>query len=97
MAKRWTAEEEELALKLWHEGKSIKSIAHELGMTYAEVQRAVAENRQDFPQRGPWSTPMERQGVCELRSQGKTVAQIAERCNRAESTVRRWLHSAGVA
>ena len=82
---------------LWHEGKSIKSIAHELGMTYAEVQRAVAENRKDFPQRGPWSTPMERQGACDLWEQGKTVAQIAERFGRAESTVRRWLHSAGMA
>lgn len=82
---------------LWAEGRSVKAIARELGVSPAKAAEVIQYYREDFPQRWQWSTPMERERACEMRRGGMTVLAIARELGRAEDTVRRWLHDAGVA
>lgn len=82
---------------LWAAGKSVKAIADELGVRPTKVAEVIQYYREDFPQRWQWSTPMERERACEMRKRGMKVLAIARELGRAEDTVRRWLHAAGVA
>lgn len=86
MAKRWTAEEEELILKLRSEGFSSREISYQLpDRTYAAVRARLAVIATDNLNR-TW-TEKEKELLGQMKSEGKTNKMIARALNRTPKAI----------
>lgn len=85
-----TYKQVETARRMWAEGKSLKSIAHAIGMTNAAVANHMMRHREEFPYRYTKQRRLTEQDVDamrELRGQGLTYAAIAEKFGCHKNTV----------
>ena len=88
----------ERARRMWAEGRSIKGIAAELGITRCAMASVIQRNRDAFPRRRTCrrTTDEDLAVLARLRSSGASDRDIARATGMSESTVRFWLEREGL-
>lgn len=92
MAKRWTAEEEELALKLWHEGHGFREIARQVGRPYDSVRTRLFTKHGLTRRDNRRITDEEASLAMQLWRDGLTTKDIAARINHPVSTLQSYMY-----
>lgn len=92
-----TQEQREQAKKLWAEGLTVRRIADQVGTEPSRLYEHIRDHRRQFPFRYDTSGADWVPDAIEMRKQGMTHGQIAERCGVNPWAVQRRLALAGLA
>lgn len=92
-----TSEEIEFARLLWRDGLTIRKIAARIGHPETTLKSYIDKHRADFPHRYDISGTDWVPAAIEMRKQGMTLQQIANKCGVNWWVVQRRLAIAGVA
>lgn len=92
MAKRWTTEEEELALKLWHEGCGFREIARQVGRPYDSVRTRLFKKYGLTRRDNHRLIGGEASLAMQLWQDGLTMKEIAARIGHPVSTLQSYMH-----